>query len=212
MARQAVLGDKAYRALREAIAKGTLRPNQRLVEAELSDRFGLGRTPIRTSLKMLEDQGLVIKERSSWTVRDFGPEDIRNVYQVRIALEGYAARLAAQVASDDELAAIENILTRHGDDLATLPHDAQVDLNAQFHGAIASASGNPHLVSQIERNQQFHFDFYTARLWTHEEYQEGHGGHLAIAQALRDRDPEAAERLAREHYQFSMDTLLAKLM
>lgn len=212
VARQAILGDKAYGRLREAIVKGGLRPNQRLVEAELSDRFGIGRTPIRHALKMLEDQGLVVKARSSWTVRDLRPEDIRDVYHVRIALGGYAARLTAEAASDDQVVALRRIVSRCGDALLGLSQDDQVSFKSGFHGAIAVACGNPHLATLIERNDQFHFDFYRARLWSKADYESEHAGHHAITEAIIDRDPDAAERLTREHYRSAMEKLLARLI
>ncbi|MEV0228645.1 GntR family transcriptional regulator [Nonomuraea sp. NPDC050786] len=211
MPREPVLADVAYKKLREALAHGTLRPNQRLVEAELTELFDIGRTPIRSALLALENQGLIIKQRTSWTVREFGPADIRNVYQVRMALEGFAARLTATVAEDGTLKKIEQILAGHGDKLGTLDADAQVKLNADFHGSIARACGNPHLIAQIERNQQFHFDFHTARLYTAQDYAVGHASHHEIVGALLRRDPDAAEELTRAHYELSLKTLLERL-
>ncbi|MGP5931206.1 GntR family transcriptional regulator [Corynebacterium glyciniphilum] len=208
MARHAVLGDRAYQEIRGAIARGDLRPNKRLVEAALSEELDIGRTPIRTALTMLEVHGLVTKERTGWVVREFSADEIRDVYQVRMALEGFAGRLAANNAPTEELASIKRILTDHGDKLTTLPDDQQVEVNNNFHTAIAKASGNPRLISQIESNQQFHFDLYIARLWNRQDYEEGHDSHFDIAQALTDRDGDGTERLIRDHYSYSLTRLM----
>jgi DNA-binding GntR family transcriptional regulator len=205
-----VLANRAYELLRDSIVRGELRPNQRLVEAEVCERIGIGRSPVRNALSALADQGFILKQRTSWTVREFGVHDIINVYETRMALEGYAARLTAERATDLELGAIEKILDSK-ESLEFLPPDEQVELNDAFHGSICGASGNEHLMQTIERNRQFAFDHNAARLWTPEDYRIGHQGHRDIAAALLARQADKAEELVRDHYQTSLKTFLAHL-
>ncbi|WP_406636722.1 GntR family transcriptional regulator [Amycolatopsis sp. WGS_07] len=205
-----VLAGRAYQALRDAIVRGEFRPNQRLVESEVCELIGIGRTPVRGALQMLEDQGMLIKQRQSWTVREFGAADIRDVYETRMALEGYAARLAAVRASDAELAAIAAILDEH-EHLELLPPEEQVTLNLTFHEAVSRASGNDHLVRLISRNRQFSFDFNAAKKWSVEDYRAGHQGHRDIADALRRRDADGVEDLVREHYRVAMEAFVSQL-
>lgn len=209
------LVEQAYSQLRTAIITGDLRPNQRLVEVDLAGQFGFSRTPIRTGLQRLEADGMVTKQRSSWTVREFSVPDIREVYQVRSALEGYAARLAASQGTAEEFARIDAMLDSHGKrlaDLVALPHREQVQLNTDFHSSIAEASHNQHLIALIRKNREFYFDERLARLWSEEEYMRGHAGHSEILKALRDRDGDAAERLTREHFTMSLDVIVAKIV
>ncbi|WP_418060741.1 GntR family transcriptional regulator [Pimelobacter simplex] len=203
----AVLAQKAYEAVRTGILSGDLRPNQRLVEAEVCDLIGIGRTPVRGALQMLENHGYLIKQRSSWTVREFGPQDIKNVYETRMALEGFAARLTVERATDEEIARIAAILESHAD-LETLPPDEQVSLNSSFHDAIADASGNEHLARLIRRDRHFAFDYSAAKRYTADDYRHGHAGHHEIVAALQARDADAAERLVVEHYRLALEAQL----
>jgi DNA-binding GntR family transcriptional regulator len=205
-----VLANRAYELLRDSIVRGELRPNQRLVEAEVCERIGIGRSPVRNALHALTDQGFIIKQRTSWTVREFEANDIINVYETRMALEGYAARLAAERATDAQLVAIEALLDTK-ESLELLPPDEQVELNNTFHGSICDASGNEHLMQMIERNRQFAFDHNAARLWTLEDYRIGHQGHRDIAAALVARRVDMVEDLVRDHYRISLETFLAQL-
>ncbi|MFE4194896.1 GntR family transcriptional regulator [Paenarthrobacter sp. NPDC056912] len=205
-----VLAERAYQRLREAIVHGELRPNQRLVEAELCELIGIGRTPVRTALHMLEDQSLIVKQRTSWTVREFNVSDIQDVYEARMAMEGFAARLAATRASDEELARIVAILDEH-ERLEELPPEQQVTLNEAFHTAISAASGNEHLIRLMERNRRFAFDHTAARLYTPEDYRIGHQGHREIAAALMRRDAESTEALVREHYRIALEALATQV-
>ncbi|WET76550.1 GntR family transcriptional regulator [Amycolatopsis sp. QT-25] len=205
-----VLADRAYQALRDAIVRGEFRPNQRLVESEVCESIGIGRTPVRGALQMLEDQGMLVKQRQSWTVREFSAADIRDVYETRMALEGYAARLAAHRAGDAELAAVMAVLDEHAH-LELLPPEEQVTLNSTFHDAIARASGNDHLIRLIGRNRQFSFDFNAARRWSIEDYRAGHQEHRDIAEALLRRDADGVEDLVREHYRVAMEAFVSQL-
>ena len=93
---------EVYDQLRAQIARGELRPNERLVEADLAQRLSVSRTPIRESIQRLAVDGLVVNRRRAWFVREHSPAEITALYEVREALEGYAARLAAERATPDE--------------------------------------------------------------------------------------------------------------
>ena len=87
--------DALYAQLQRAIVQGQLRPNQRLIEAELAETLDVSRTPVREALQRLAFDGLVSRHRRGWVVREHGVDEIKDIYACRAALEGYAARLAA---------------------------------------------------------------------------------------------------------------------
>ena len=89
---------EVYDQLRSEIARGELRPNERLIEADLALRLSVSRTPVRESIQRLAVDGLVVNRRRAWFVREHSPAEITALYEVREALEGYAARLAAESA------------------------------------------------------------------------------------------------------------------
>ena len=88
-----------FETLRREIVAGELRPNSPLIELDLAQRFEVSRTPVRESLQRLATAGLVVPRKRGWAVREFTTEEIRQNAEVRMALEGYAAGLAATRAS-----------------------------------------------------------------------------------------------------------------
>src|ERR1700754_1350669 len=103
------LTTEVYERLRQAIVAGSIRPNERLIEADLAARLEVSRTPVRESMLRLAGDGLIIAHRRGWIVREHSAEEIREVYEIRAALEGFAAGLAALRATDEELAGIKAI-------------------------------------------------------------------------------------------------------
>src|SRR5690606_9984578 len=85
-----------YDRLRGDIVHGVLRPNEPLIETELAEQLGVSRTPIRESLQRLASDGLIVYRRRRWYVYEHTADEIREMYEIRAAQEGYAARLAAE--------------------------------------------------------------------------------------------------------------------
>ncbi len=95
----------AYSMILEAIDMGAYRPGDRLVESELAERFGVSRTPIREALQRLETQSLLARDGRSLIVASLDHNQMAELYVVRRELEGLAARLAAQHATQEEVRA-----------------------------------------------------------------------------------------------------------
>lgn len=203
------LSAEAYELLRRAIVEGELRPNQRLVEAELVERFEIGRTPIREALQRLAVDGLLSRQRG-WAVREHTPDEIRHIYEARAALEGFAARLATQRASDEELAKISAIHNSRDEDPAAIPREDLARVNDEFHAAIAAAARNPHMEELIRHSMDLFFNRRTAALFSDEEARASVAGHGRLLSALMARDGENADAFAREHVLDSLEVTLAK--
>lgn len=189
---------EVYEALRQAIVEGEYRPNQRLVEADLAQRLAVSRTPIRESMQRLAADGLVLSRRRGWVVREHSVQEIRDIFEVRAALEGYAAGLAASRATDDDLARIKQIHLSYAQRIATTNRGSLLRENDDFHDAVVAAGGNARLAEQIKRNSQFYFVHRMAGFLSDEEVRLLVAGHQALVDALLARDPEQAERVARE--------------
>ncbi|MEM8658250.1 MAG: GntR family transcriptional regulator, partial [Pseudomonadota bacterium] len=93
----------AYDMVLDAIDKGEFRPGDRLVEADLADRFGVSRTPIREAFQRLETQGVLVRDGRSLIVASLSHDQMGELYVLRAELEGLAARLAAQHAAPEEI-------------------------------------------------------------------------------------------------------------
>jgi DNA-binding GntR family transcriptional regulator len=199
-----------YSRLRADIVHGVLRPNERLVEVELAERLGVSRTPVRESLQRLVLEGLVRRNRAGWVVHEHSPEEIRAIYEVRAALEGYAAFLAAGRATEEELAALDAIYPA-GDEAFELEPDLQVELNERFHDGVIAVAGNSRLAQLSRTNRQYYFNHRIARRYDAEENQRSIEGHRRILDALARGDGPAAEAQARAHVDYALAIVLTNV-
>jgi DNA-binding GntR family transcriptional regulator len=193
------LGDQAYEHIRAAILQGKYRPNQRLPEDEVAARLNSSRTPVRVALMRLVDQGLVVRERQGWVVREHTPDEIREIYEVRCALEAMATGLAAVRASEEQLDRIAAFYDGPMADFVQRPRAELGRMNRDFHEAIVRASGNGRLLDEWLRNRDFGITYNMAVLFTPDEVITCVAGHQRIVEALTNRDREGAERQARIH-------------
>jgi len=209
-ARAGSLTYETHNRLRTDIIQGSIRPNERLIAADLAERLSISRTPVREALQLLEAEGLVVAVKRGYMVREHTSEEIREIYEVRAALEGMATRLVATRASNEALAAIED-LGAHDDELATVERARLVNLNDQFHAAIFEASGNERLGRINRLNSEHFFNYKIAELYTDAEALASVRGHAAIVKAIMARDGDAAEKAAREHSDEALEATLTKI-
>ena len=199
-----------YDRVRADIVHGALRPNQRLVEIELAERLGVSRTPVRETLQRLTLEGLVQRTRGGWVVHEHSRDEIRSIYEVRAALDGYAAFLAADRATAGELAALEALYPA-GEAALALGPDEQVELNERFHDGVIAAAGNPRLLQLSRSSRQYYFNHRIARRYDAGETRESIEGHRRILAALAQRDGRTAESRAREHVDYALEIVLTKI-
>lgn len=205
---------ETYLALRRAIISGALPPDSRLYERRIGAELGVSRTPVREALAMLESEELVLSVPNKGTVvRRITAEEITQTYEVRIQLEGYAARLASQQITSQELGRLERIerdmkrasRRKETDEDRLL---ALTSLNAEFHLAIAQASRNRILVrtikSLIETPIYARAYFWYADPRRNESVSE----HAQMVELLRSGDMAACERFWQEHHQRGRDYLV----
>ena len=187
----------AYVLILEAIDVGIYKPGSRLVESELAERFGVSRTPIREALQRLETQSLLTRDGRSLVVASLDHNQMAELYVVRTELEGLAARLAAQHASEEEIDVLQQMV---GAD-RTWTHDASAlsRSNKRFHKQLHLASHNRFLVQQLDLVHRS-----MALLATTSLAVEGRGPvaldeHQAIVTAISERNGAAAYQAVRQH-------------
>jgi DNA-binding GntR family transcriptional regulator len=202
--------DEVYDRVRADIVHGVLRPNQRLVEVALAERLEVSRTPVRETLQRLTLEGLVRRNRGGWVVHEHSRDEIRSIYEVRAALEGYAAFLAAGRATANELSALDGLYPPDEAALALGP-DAQVELNERFHDGVIAAAGNSRLSQLSRANRQYYFNHRIARRYDADETRRSIEGHRRILAALAAGDGPAAEARAREHVDYALALVLTKV-
>jgi DNA-binding GntR family transcriptional regulator len=206
------LADQAYRALRREIISGQLRPGQRLTERQLAARLRVSPTPIREALQRLEHEHLIARtDTRRLQVAQPSATKLYELTLIEAALRATGARLAAENATDDELAAIEQA----HEDFARLTPSPERALAAtrRLHDLIDRASHNETLITMIATATAFDLQF---RLDTVAEIfgpnpksaLDRHREHRAIVKALRARDGVRAEELMRNHILGATETFL----
>lgn len=205
------LGRQAYRALRDRILDGELRPGQRLSLRGMARSLSMSMSPVGEALRELTRDGLVETEPGWGTrVRKLTSESLRNQHVLRMALECEAARQASQAASDgqlDELARLAEALDRRID--ARAEPSAIHGLDSQFHLRVAELSGASLLVEGLRSNQLVRM-LARGSVLAH-DVESPKLQHVHLAEAIRSRDADRAERAMREHCIRSMELQLADM-
>ncbi len=202
------LSEDVYWQLRREIVRGELRPNQPLAEIEIAERLNVSRTPVRESMQRLAADGLVISRRRRWLVYEHSKKEIEEIYEMRLALEGYAARLASQRITDAEA----EKLARLGESAAVAGQlTERVEHNEIFHNQLIAIAGNERLASTLAHNRNFAFNRQVASLYTPDDLAVSQAQHSRLVEAVLARDGDAAERTAREHIQSALAIIIARL-
>ena len=187
----------------EAIVEGSLEPGSKISEPELAKRFEVSRGPLREAIMRLEGLGLIERiPHVGARVITFSPEKLVEIYAVREALEGMAARLAARYISQEELLSLELLLAKHSkhiDEVAGASYFHQ-EGDFDFHYRIIQASRNSKLIALL-CDELYHL----LRMYRYQSPRgqsrpkEALNEHKYILQAIRNRDEELAEMLMRRH-------------
>jgi DNA-binding GntR family transcriptional regulator len=186
--------------LQDRIRRGLLMPGQRLIEADISRQTGAARGHVREALRKLEAESIVvIEEFRGASVKRYSREDIRHIYELRIALEGLAAASFASsdlAAAKEQLASLQRELNRYEREIN---HEMFARTNDAWHSLIVESSGNAHLQQFVARlkipiYRLLHRSFFNqARLDTSND------AHKKITAAILAGKPKEAERLMRAH-------------
>ncbi len=143
------LSEQAYLVLRKAILANVLAPGYFASEREVSERFGLSRTPVREALLKLRDEGLIeVQPRRGVRVLPLSVKDMREIHQVARALELEAALLLCEREGDEPLKALAQSAQDMRDAIKVKDRDKWVEADAKFHIGIVASSKNDRLIQQ----------------------------------------------------------------
>ena len=209
------LADQAHRALRQMILRRVHPPGARLDVHAIAREMGISTAPLRDAVRRLEGEGLVqIHPRRGTFVTEITPDAVREVFEVRRALELAAARVAVSTLDDGDFAVLAALLNQleqwlKGD--SPLDYDGYLGVDATFHRRIVAAAGNS-LLLRLYENLQAHTHVARAKYvrGTHQRWQSLQE-HQDILGALQARDKAAVERAVRTHLEVSEADLLTHL-
>jgi DNA-binding GntR family transcriptional regulator len=213
------LSDQAYRALREEITTGALKPGQRLTERALADHLGVSPTPVREALQRLEHERLI--ERDAVRSIRVAEPSVARLYElalIEVALRGAAARLAAERATEAEVQAIVAACDR-AEALASGATWSQdqvreiLTVTRGFHQLVNEAAHTRTLIDMLSTATAFDWAFRLK--WAVDSHpdpaslQHSLEEHRLVAAAIEAGDAEAAERVMRQHSGSRAEALLA---
>ncbi|HUG29473.1 MAG TPA: GntR family transcriptional regulator [Candidatus Limnocylindria bacterium] len=204
------LVELAYRSIRDSILTGRLQMGSRLLDVRLANELEVSRGTVRDALGRLVDEGLVIEQpRQGMFVREFGPRDVIDIYNVRIALEPVAARLVVRNGFDAP--ALQSILDRmraaaeEGD----IPTVSAMEL--AFHLEICTQSQNQHLVDCYRMIQSRVRMALSLDNRGNEDYRSIAERHEPLLAALASNDEHRAAAAAHAHIVGHVDEVLIRL-
>jgi DNA-binding GntR family transcriptional regulator len=204
------LHDEVADRIRELIREGELEPRARVNELELSERFGISRTPLREAIKILATEGfLELLPNKGARVASISEEETNEVIEVVAGLEGTAAELACRSITDAEIADIAAKHARMVEAWRREDNVAYFNLNREIHEAIMAASRNATLQGiyatlsgRIQRAR------YAAHK-TPEQWKRAVDEHEEMLRLLRARDGEALAAVMRNHIRGKAELILA---
>lgn len=197
------LADRVFSEIQNAIVKGELQPGSKMSEAELAARYGISRGPLREALRRLEGRKLLTRiPHVGVRVISLSYEELIQIYQVREAMEGLAARLAALHMTAEEVQGLKDLLTQHEkqDELQEGRAYFQEEGDFDFHYRIVQGSRNEVLTQMLcgelyHRVRLYRYQFSV----TEGRPQKAFSEHHRIIEAIESRDGEMAEILMRRH-------------
>lgn len=200
------LVDDIHERLATAIKVGALPPGQRLVEAQLARDLGVSRAPVREALRLLERTGLAHAQGGLYFVPSLGIDDLRELVDVRIALERVAVTYVARRADDEEIATLKPIVARMGQ-VAAAPRSPKArlsGLDASFHRRLCELSRHARLQRVwAEMADQIDLAIATTNL-SFPRYDGMAEDHDVVVTALLGRDAAECEQVITRHIQAGM--------
>ncbi|MEZ5476121.1 MAG: GntR family transcriptional regulator [Thiolinea sp.] len=209
------IADRLFLDLRRSILEGEMPAGKKISEPELASVYGVSRGSLREAISKLENCNLVTRKPNIGArIVSFSIDQLMEIYQIREAMEGMAARLAAKNMSEAELQHLLGLVERHRHTMEqpelAPKTDPRQDADLDFHFCIIQGSKNNRLLTMLCQDLYDLVRFYRFRLnpaFSAKAMQE----HELIAQALERRDGEMAELLMRHHIRASRDRAKQRL-
>ena len=188
--------------IREMIRSGELPPGTHLRQTDFAERFGVSTTPVREAFVALAREGIVRQDAHRGVVV-FSPsvDEVTELYEIRTVLEPLATELATPNLTDEDLVALDRILTQ----MRTAKPNRFLELNGEFHGRIYAAARRPRLTEMIDglRDPAAHYVGMNVDLYDAAYRASVEAEHASILSALRARAPKRAARAMRDHLEHS---------
>ena len=194
------LRDVVFNTLRQAILRGELKPGERLREVQLADKLGVSRTPIREAIRKLELEGLVVMvPRRGAEVAEITEKSLRDVLEVRGALEELAVELACDRILDEDIQKLHDAAKEFEDVSKSDDVTALAEADVRFHDIIYFATRNQRLIQLLYNLREQMYRYRVEYLKRTEVYPTLFAEHEHIIECLAKRDKDAAKQAVNTH-------------
>lgn len=198
------LSEFVYREIQNWINEGEYHPGERLRESTVCERLNVSRTPVREAIRRLQAEGRVtIEAQRGAVIAELQPQEMIELYTVRIELEGFAAALAAQHATESEIGLMRSLL----EESRALMDDPRAlnEINWKLHRTIYVASHNRFLLQTFKGLTNSLVLLRGAKYIPKDRPAKLFGEHKKIIDAIEARDPGAARAAAEAHARKSFE-------
>ena len=194
------LRDVVFNTLREAILKGELKPGERLMEIQLAKRLGVSRTPIREAIRKLELEGLVVMvPRKGAEVADITEKDLRDVLEVRKALEELVVQIACDRMTEEDFKELKKAHARFKTVIKKGDLKEVAEADVKFHDIIYMSTNNQRLIQILNNLREQMYRYRIEYLKDTQMHAALVQEHESIVECLESGDKENASRIMRSH-------------
>ena len=204
------LRGRVFQSIREDILSGRYEQNTELKEAAIGAELGVSRTPVREALRQLELEGLVtiIPNRGAY-VNMITAKDVQDIYVIRSMLEGLCARWATQSITAEQLDSMEETLCLSEYHTSKKNSEKLYELDSLFHEQLDEAGGSRILNHILSDFHDYVKMVRKATISTSSRSVTSTEEHRAIFEAIKEKDPDKAEALAKEHVKHTIESIQA---
>ena len=194
------LRDVVFNTLRQAILRGDLKPGERLMEISLANKLGVSRTPVREAIHKLEQEGLVLMiPRRGAEVAQITEKSLRDVLEVRGALEELAVRLACERLTGQALGELNRAAERFEKTLGSSDITSVAEADVAFHDVIYMATDNQRLIALLNNLREQMYRYRVEYLKRGECHAQLLSEHQEIIEAITNKEVERAVEVTCRH-------------
>lgn len=202
------LRDVVFNTLRQAILRGELKPGERLMEIQLANKLGVSRTPIREAIRKLELEGLVLMiPRKGAEVAEISEKSLRDVLEVRKALEELAVRLACDKITEEEIKELEKCAVDFKKILKSNDITEVAEADVRFHDIIYMATDNQKLITLLSNLREHMYRYRVEYLKDQTAHKQLLREHEEIVKHIRERNKEEAVQIVCCHIDNQVDAV-----
>ena len=200
---------RIYEHLREQLLNGEIAPPEHLIEAKIAKELGTSRTPVREALHSLELEGLIESiPRVGYVVKAISEEEVEEICEIRMAIEGVAVRWAIEKAYKKLVEELEKNISIAEEKVSKGNVRAFVDMDAQFHEIISKFSGSKRLLELAQTLRRHMLRYRIQSIYSVDNVLRAINGHKGILRAIEKRNLEEVNQAIRHHMEQSKSDIL----